>query len=405
MMICVSIFYISIKKLNHDHVEKNLLEEKEEIIRRSQKIKNYYIEDELADELLIEEIPLDKKVEDNFKEIMVYDSLEEEDEPYLQLETSLLIAGKNYKIDIRKSLVENSTLLYSIILMVILMVLIMSAAFVIISRILSSSSWKPFYNTLEKIKKFRIGQSTGTALPEEKIEEFNELNMVFNKMIDQINKDYFIQKEFIDIISHEYQTPLSVISMNVELMAQNPNLSEEEVRKIQTITDSVYKLSKMNKSLLLLSRIDNNQFQNIKKLSMAKVVEQQVKNFEDQMAENNITLDCHYKSDLNIKADIVLAEILIRNFLQNAVRHNKKGGEIYIETLSKTMIISNTGKDETPLNTKDIFQKFTRKSNSSDSIGLGLNIVKAICNNYGYTITYTFNKEKKHHAFIIYFKK
>lgn len=405
MLVCVTVFYFSIKKLNHDHVENNLLEEKEEIIRRSRKIQNYYIEDELSDELFIEEIPLTKRVKDSYKAIYIYDSLEQEEEPYLQLETSLLIAGKNYKIDIRKSLVENSTLMFSTILMVLLMVLILSASFVIITRILSGRVWKPFYTTLDRIKKYRIGHTTGVALPKEKVEEFNELNTVFNKMIDQINKDYFIQKEFIDIISHEYQTPLSVISMNVELMAQDAQLDEEQIKKIQTITDSVYKLSRMNKALLLLSRIDNNQFQNISTVTLAAVINQQLKNFDDQIGDHDINLETVFKSDLNIEADKVLAEILIRNLIQNAIRHNINGGEIFIETLSKTLIISNTGKDMTPLPSHDIFQKFTKKSNTSDSIGLGLNIVKAICNSYGYTVSYTFNRERKHHTFIVYFKK
>ena len=76
------------------------------------------------------------------------------------------------------------------------------------------------------------------------------------------------------------------------------------------------------------------------------------------------------------------------NLLNNAVRHNYSGGEIFVRLLPQKLVVRNTGEpikgDE-----KDIFRRFKKGSENPDSLGLGLSIVKKICSEHQFEIEYT----------------
>ena len=96
-----------------------------------------------------------------------------------------------------------------------------------------------------------------------------------------------------------------------------------------------------------------------------------------------------------------LAGILFGNLLQNAIRHNLKlRGQIIFELTANKIVVSNTGA-ETHLSEEEMFEKFKKSSDSKQSIGLGLNIVKAICDHYGFEIHYSYNISRKLHSFSI----
>ena len=150
VLIGMVLFFFLFRYFNLKHVEGVLIKEQKEIVSKSKKIKNYFIEDELSDELIVTEIPSGSVVEDKFSTVMVFDSVAQKDEPHRQLEMMQSIAGKNYKIIARKSLVENATLFYSIGISMLVLLVIIAISFVILNRKLSEKLWEPFYSTLTR---------------------------------------------------------------------------------------------------------------------------------------------------------------------------------------------------------------------------------------------------------------
>ena len=330
---------------------------------------------------------------------MVFDKFEEQYEPFRQLETMQTIAGKNYRILIRKSLVENTTLVYSISIAVFVLILVLAGSF-LLNRFLSEKLWRPFYSILENLSKYHVGQHY-QAQPKMLIQEFNTLDTSIQRMVKRVNKEYFVQKEFIDIISHEYQTPLAVIGNKAEMLMQNEHLNEEDATKLNRIIEYVHKLSKMNQSLLLLSRIDNNQFDKKEKTDVQKLFKQLVTEKQFQLDLKEITTQTIIHENCVLQMNTTLAGILFGNLLQNAIRHNLKlRGQIIFELTANKIVVSNTGA-ETHLSEEEMFEKFKKSSDSKQSIGLGLNIVKAICDHYGFEIHYSYNISRKLHSFSI----
>ena len=403
ILISMGVFYFLIRSFNLKHVDDAIKAEHTRITKKSIAIEHYFIEDELSDELFVKAIAFDSIIPDQYRTIDVFDKKEEQYEPFRELICNQKIAGKNYSITIRKSLVENTSLMYSISFAIFILLLLMACTFILLNRLLANRIWAPFKSILDNLSNYHVGNEYVSIKLKLNIDEFKSLDNSIQMMVERINQEYFIQKEFIDIISHEYQTPLAVINNEVELLIQNPNLVEEDLNKIGRISQYVQRLSKMNQSLLLMSRIDNNQFDKTSKVDLASLIQKVLIDKEDQIDHKEIDVEFNKNQSSFITINANLAEILCANLLQNAIRHNlPKDGLINIELYKDQLIISNTGLEKA-LNDSDIFKKFYKNSQSKNSIGLGLSIIKSICDNNKITIKYSFHQKTSMHRFTLRF--
>jgi signal transduction histidine kinase len=208
-------------------------------------------------------------------------------------------------------------------------------------------------------------------------------------MSRKIRKDFLTLKEFNENASHEMLTPLAVINSKLDLLVQNENLTEEQLRLISSIYDSVARMSKLNQGLLLISRIDNNQFPQEEEVDFTTLADRILEHLDEFIEHNEIEVIRDYLAPLRIRMSPVLAEILINNLVSNAIRHNTRRGTITIRTDGKYLEVSNTG---TPLSVppEDLFERFRKGGSRTDSVGLGLAIVKKITDHYGMKAEYKY---------------
>ena len=211
-------------------------------------------------------------------------------------------------------------------------------------------------------------------------------------MTDKIHIDYLQQKEFTENASHEMQTPLAVIKANLTQLMQSTTLSESDMNNLQTIENTTKKMASLNKALILLSKIENNQFKENELISVNKIINKVINNFADLIEVKNIKLNLNLKDDLQLTINPTLAEILLSNLVQNAIRHNVNGGIINIDLMQNKLIISNSGEALT-INSNGLFTRFKKNDASKDSLGLGLAIVKSICNIYQLNIDYSYSNQ------------
>lgn len=386
-------FYFFLKYLITQQVDASLKQDKQEITEFVNNNKNDVTElyKNISCSYYLKKIPKDSIVFDKSRFIAVYDSVEQEYEPIRELRSSLMIKGKNYAIILQESFVESDSLIYSIASFALILFIILTLGISLVQVFIARQIWKPFKKTLRKISRFKPGLKGIPEFEKTPIAEFTLLNEALSKMIDRINTDFELQKKFIDNVSHELQTPISVLSAQIELLIQEIELKESSAGIISIIEETLYKMKRVNKALLLLSKIENEQFLSAQEVDLDSIIKHFISSHEEQFKVRNIHIETNNINKLSVNMNLTLAEILIGNLLSNSVRHNIENGEIKITITQHSLYISNTG-NELATDPMLLFNKYTYSGNSAASTGLGLSIVKEICNRYGFTVIYTNNK-------------
>jgi signal transduction histidine kinase len=298
--------------------------------------------------------------------------------------------GKSYSIKIFHPLSETNDLIEDILIVTFIMFLCLFLLVIAINYIVSKKLWIPFYNTIHQLNSYNINEKKTLTLEKTNIYEFNILNRVLNNMANKITADYTNMKEFIENASHEIQTPLAIIKSKIEILFQTQQLDRNQMEAIQVINDEVHRLSKINSGLIFLSKLDNQQFTQKEKVNLISVINNILEIFDDLIAMKNIqvtkTVEAVYELELNPE----LSEIMVSNLLSNAIKHNINGGFISITQNKETLVISNSGLPLT-VPEKELFKRFVKNNQGAKSLGLGLAIIKKICDLNNIVCTYSCN--------------
>jgi len=210
-------------------------------------------------------------------------------------------------------------------------------------------------------------------------DELRELAETFDEMLGRLQAAFEAQRQFIANASHELRTPLAVMRTTVDVVLGNPNSTPSELRGMAAdIRAAVDHAEHPIGALLILARNERGLTVH-EEVDLATVAED--------------VLDCAGLGDRRVHAalepavisgDPVLAERLIANLVDNAVRYNAAAGDIWISTRtaagSSQLTVANTGPVISPADADLIFQPFQRLSDrtSHDGCGLGLAIVASI---------------------------
>ena len=264
---------------------------------------------------------------------------------------------------------------------------ILGVVMVISSFLISTWMFRPFNLTLEKIKNFNIKSMKPTSLGKSGIKEFDILNGFINQMTEKVSSDYKNLKEFTENASHELQTPLAITKGKLELLLQQENLTQEQIDLIESSYASITHMSKLNRSLTLLSKIENAEFSNTESINLSSELNKALDDFNDLIELKNLDLEIDIQEDVIIKNDKTLIKVLINNLLQNAIRHNNEGGKIVVSLSENTLSIKNTGAT-LDITGDQLFERFKKGVQSEKNSGLGLSIVHKICEVSQYSISY-----------------
>lgn len=310
------------------------------------------------------------------------------------LSRTIQIGGKSYQLTVETNVEETEETVAAIAVLTFIFFFILVMGFLILNRRLSVRLWSPFRSTLAKLKTFNLNSQTNITFEPSDTLEFEELNTALGKLLEHNISVYKTQKEFTENASHELQTPLAIIKGKLDLLLQKDTLTERQYQIIEEINRSLTRVSRINKNLLLLAKIENHQFNDNETINASKLMTQCLQQFKEYADDKHIHIQTEITPGINIEGNRTLIEIFINNLLLNAIRHNHHNGAINI-SLSKTgMSVSNSG--NTALNAAAIFERFAKTSSETAGSGLGLAIIKQICNRHGWTINYHF-EDNCHH--------
>ena len=404
LLIAMPILYFAIQNRVAEEVDESLAEQKDKIINRLQKTDtlnlSYWLQNT---EPSITLIPLTKESNkpDKFYTIISFDKIAKEKSAYRILETNVNLQKKPYTLIIESSLLDSEDLIESIVKITALLLILIIVGLVLINQVLSKKLWKPFYSTINKLNDFKIEANENIQFDKTGIKEFTDLNNAITALTTRNKAVYQSQKEFTENASHEMQTPLAVLQGKLDLLMQTNPLSQEQSELITDLVDVNHRMNRLNKTLLLLSKIENNQFAEIEEISLKQVLEKLIEQYRFQAEQKNITITNNFINDIPITANRMLIEIMLGNFLSNAIKHNTLNGTIIITGSGSEICFKNTGVAY-ELDKDKIFQRFQKQTASNNSTGLGLPIATKIAALYHFRVQYKYTNALHQFTLILY---
>ncbi|NOW99056.1 HAMP domain-containing sensor histidine kinase [Mucilaginibacter sp. SG564] len=392
------IYYFAINYIAQQQLDQGLqqqLIEAEEYVRSSNQDPQQY---DLDRDHAVFTRTNEQKLQKRFFDTTYFNPKAQRKEAGRAVEDLVKLKHTNYKVVItisragQKYLIEVITIITLVLLAGLLLVLF------IINKYMLNGLWKPFQLTLKEIKQFNIADVDQFKGKPSKVTEFAELNEAIREMSLRVTYDYLNLKQFTENASHEMMTPLAVVTTKLDTLIQDETLSAGQLEQITDIYGSINKSTRLNQSLLLLAKLENKLITDNESINLKTVLSEKMLQFQELMQTKYLSFE-HNLQPKQLLASKYLVDILLNNLFSNAIRHNNTGGVVIIELHGEQLSIKNTGANYS-LNEQLIFERF-QKGKESQGTGLGLTLVKNICQHYGYGIHYEY--DSGWHTFILKF--
>ena len=348
--------------------------------------------------------PVDAQYLANNPAIVFYDETvyipeKEETEPARVLRTVFCDAeGQYYEIKVATPTFERTDLLETVAYHIAgLYIVLMLTIFVVVSLVYYYNM-RPLYRLLEWFDKYRPGVKNTTVPDDSSVVEFRKLSRAAQRAVERAEYYFEQQKQFIGNASHELQTPLAIIGTRIEWLVNNTPLDEKQLEELLKIQRSLARLVRLNRTLLLLSKIENGQFPESTDTDLASIIRESAETYGDIYGDRNIVCEVNLPGSFIMHMNESLASTLLNNLLKNSYLHNLQDGKVQVTASGRAITIANSGKQ--PLDASQIFERFYHEGNP-ESTGLGLALVSSICRYYDIKVGYSFNDNM--HAFTLEF--
>lgn len=396
------IFYYSMVDEINDETDDSLEDYAELIIRRTLTGHSLPSQgDGSNNTYTIELLPdsIQYKPEISFTDKRIYIPEKRETEPARVITVQFLDENSRaYRLTVSTPTFEREDLLEAVLIHIIILYIALLLTVLTVTALVFHYSMRPLYSLLRWLDRYHPGKGVEDLPDEKSVIEFRKLTNAARHTIERAEKYMERQTQFIGNASHELQTPLAIIGTRIEWITDNTPLTDEQFAELSKIRHSLHRLARLNRTLLLLTKIDNGQFPEKSDVEIAELVENEIEVYTEIYSDKGIKCTTHIQAHSTVKMDESLANTLVTNLLKNAFLHTAENGCVHVEVDRNRLTVANSGSEA--LDKSRLFDRFYT-SGKSGSTGLGLALVKSIANNYGFTIRYEFKKEM--HRFTVEF--
>ncbi len=203
-------------------------------------------------------------------------------------------------------------------------------------------------------------------------------------LLKPMRESLYLLDRFIKDTTHELNTPVSAILMNIETFPRDM-LDEKSAKKIHRIDIAARTISNIYNDLTYVAL--NNQIKSSdENINLAELIKERSEFFKIISTQKKLMCNLDLDEDVIIMIDRGKMARLIDNLISNAIKYNKKSGAIRIVLRKNYFLIKDSGVGMTKKEIKEIFERYTRFNNSEGGFGIGLNIVAAIASEYDLSI-------------------
>ena len=324
-----------------------------------------------------------------FYDATVYIELEDEDEPVRVMCTAFRMPdGQYYELKLMISILERDDMVEAMLWYLGALFLLFLICTSIGIQLVLKGVFRPLHRLLDWLHCIQPGKEVPPLDNPTKIREFRQLSDAALDMGNRSYKAYEEQKQFIENASHELQTPLAIVRGKVELLAESEGMTEQQMEQLDEIYATLGRAVRLNKSLLLLSRIENGQYTEMEDVSVYEILDELLPDLMDIYEHKQVRLiRKREEQPFIIRCNHSLAQILVSNLVKNSLLHNREEGELQVLTTPTSLVIKNTG--DVPLDGEKLFRRFYHgMDGKKDSTGLGLAIARSIALSSSLKLTY-----------------
>lgn len=337
-----------------------------------------------------------------FKDCEVFIPEKNEMEP-ARVMTKIFTAhdGRYLKLEVATPTIDKDDLVETILLWSIILLAILIVAVIVVASLVFRRTLQPLYALLKWLEGYTPGEKYRPVPNDTQIAEFRHLNEAAQSAVERSEQQIEHEKQFIGNASHELQTPLAVIGNRVEYLINHTSPTEEQLTELLKIEQSLRHSVRLNRTLLLLMRIDSGQIGECEDVDLKMIVEEAVENCQEIYSERELVCRVSLPDNLYIYMNDSLARMLVTNLVKNAFLYTADAGHIDISLSDKSLVVINDGTN--PLDSERVFDRFYTRSSRTTGTGLGLAIVKSIAEHYNYHVAYSYVNGR--HNFTIDFKR
>ena len=330
-----------------------------------------------------------------YRDEMVYLEAKKETEPARILTAVFKDRnGKHFLVEVSVPTIEKMDLMKALFYLICILYAGLLLAFLLVNALVFKRSMKPLYELLGWLDGNRLGSGSSGPEIDTDTTEFRKLNEAVGRYARHSEEIFQQQKQFIGNASHEVQTPIAVCINRVEMLMEDENVTQKQMEELIKTHSTLEYVSRLNKSLLLLSKIDNNQFQEVENVSFNELLKGLADDYREIYSYKGINIHLEEKGEFRVEMNPILAGMLANNLLKNACVHNVEGGDVTIVCGNGGVGFTNSSGGE-KLDGERIFERFYQGRKKEGSAGLGLAIVDAICRHSNLDVQYLY-KEGRH---------
>ncbi len=300
-------------------------------------------------------------------------------------------AGQHFLLTVAAPTLDKQDVIRKIFYWIVILYVVLLLTVVVVNTIVFYRSLRPLYILLDWLDNYSVGRGNAPLSNPTSIVEFRKLNDAAVKNAARHEIYHAQQKAFISNASHEVQTPVAICLNRVEMLMNDTALHQGAVESLSEIHSTLMHISRMNRSLLLLTRIDNGQFSDVSRVDLERLARSYVGNMAEIYSYKGMSLHVEGQGGAFFEINPTLAEMLVSNLIKNAFIHSPDGGEVSLAFGEGMLRISNTAAAG-PLDAENIFERFYQGSKKEGSTGLGLAIASSICKEFGIGLSYSYSE-------------